>query len=104
METRTKELNTYHLHNNKESQESFDMNIEKFNRQCKIVLEQLLTGKGINSYDAMVVLEIMHLARRIKTLRDSGIPVLDRPMGGGRKEYYMEKDFIEFYLRNYATA
>ena len=88
-------IKTYHNHNNIESQEHFDTNTVHFNRQCKIVLEQLLTGQGINSFDAMVGLRIMHLARRIKTLRDSGIPVSDRPLGGGRKEYFIETHLLK---------
>nr|WP_299488648.1 helix-turn-helix domain-containing protein [uncultured Allomuricauda sp.] len=94
---REQKLKTYHRHNNAESQESFDINMEKFNRQCRIVLEQLLTGRGMNCFDAMISLKIMDLRRRIKTLRDSGIPVADRPLGGGRKEYYITTEF----LRNY---
>jgi len=93
-QVREQKLKTYHRHNNAESQADFDINMDHFNRQCKIVLEQLLTGRGMNVKDAMINLNIMHLPRRIKTLRDSGIPVLDRPLGGGRKEYFIDREFL----------
>ncbi len=97
-------LQKTHRHNNENSQKQFDENQQHFNRQCRITLEQLLTGRGMNSYDSMVNLKIMHLARRIKTLRDSGIPVLDRPLGGGRKEYYIPKGRLEELRMKYKAV
>jgi len=87
-----------HNHNNIESDIYHAVNIDKFNRQCRIVFEQLMTGRSLTVETAMLNLRIMDLRRRVKTLRDNGIPVLDRRLKGGCKEYFLEESFIKNYI------
>lgn len=82
--------------NNVESDENYLANIEKFNRQNRIVFEQLMTGRSLTVRDAMINLNINSLPRRVKDLRDlHNIPVKDRWSEKGHyKEYYLEPEFI----------
>lgn len=96
---------THGLENNMESQFNYKLNLDHFNNQCRIVLEQLLTGRKLNVRDAFINLGIGHLPRRIKDLREAGIPVCDEfPLDEktGKKErfkkYWLERKVIDAIL------
>jgi hypothetical protein len=86
----------FHLENNPESFERYKKDLSHYNNQCRIVLEQMLTGRKLTTMTAMS-LGIGDLRRRCKDLRDlHNIPVISRYMDGSRfKEYYLPKSFIE---------
>lgn len=95
---------THGIENNSESEANYIKHLEDFNKQCRIVLEQLLTGQRMNVRDALIHLGIGHLPRRIKDLRESGIPVkceFPQKEDGTKKkfkEYWLEKEFINEFL------
>ncbi|MEM1337297.1 MAG: hypothetical protein AAGF96_06080 [Bacteroidota bacterium] len=95
---------THGIENNQESEANYIKHLDEFNRQCRIVLEQLLTGQRMNVRDSLIYLGIGHLPRRIKDLREAGIPVedefplLDDGKKGRFKEYWLEKEFINEFL------
>lgn len=110
MATRSKHMETidftHGVENNPESEENYVMNLDRFNNQCRTVLEELLTGRRMNVRDALMGLGIGHLPRRIADLREAGIPVNDEfpKLHDGRKgrfkEYWLERTFINKFLSN----
>lgn len=89
-------IDSNHIENNMESQEYLNDNIDKFNNQCRIVLKALLRGEKLTCATALIKYSIGHLPRRICTLRQFGVEVLDRRKSGGFKEYYLDnKKLIE---------
>ncbi len=100
----------HNMENNQESDENYIMNLDHFNNQCRIVLEQLLTGRRMNVRDALISLNIGHLPRRIADLREAGIPVNDefpKNKDGTKKrfkEYWLEKTFINKFLSQKNTS
>lgn len=98
---------THGIENNPESDANYMANLDDFNRQCRIVLEQLLTGRRLTVREAFINLNIGHLPRRIADLKDAGIPVQDEfpevgtPSGtkkGRFKEYWLDRSFINRFL------
>lgn len=96
---------THEIENNAESEANYITNLEHFNNQCRTVLEQLLTGRRLTVRGALIHMNIGHLPRRIKDLKDAGIMVMDEfpvdPVTGKKKthkEYYLEDNFIQQYL------
>ena len=100
--TSTLDSSKKHFENNKESQEMYESNLDHFNRQCRIVLEQMLTGRKLTTMSAMK-LKIGDLRRRVKDLKDlHNIPVKSAYKEGSRfKEYFLEKEFINNFLTAY---
>ena len=89
--------------NNQGSQNIYDLNLDSFNRQCRIVLEQLLTGRKLTFKEAFIHLGISDLRRRAKDLKDIyNIPVKDRTVNGNFKEWYLEMDFIDNWKQSKA--
>jgi len=101
---------THGVENNPESEENYILHLDRFNKQCRTVLEQLLTGRRLNVRDAFMGLDIGHLPRRIKDLREAGIPVNDefpRNPDGSKarfKEYWLDPQFINGYLSRIDTS
>lgn len=97
---------THGIENNLESDDNYIKHLEDFNNQCRTVLEQLLTGRRINVRDSLIYMGVGHLPRRIKDLRDAGIPVQDEfPMlKNGKKsrykEYWLKKSFIDEFFES----
>lgn len=95
---------THAIENNPESDANYTANLDRFNNQCRIVLEQLLTGRRLTVREAYINLDIGHLPRRIADLKEAGIPVLDEfpeNKDGTKKrfkEYWLEKSFINRFL------
>lgn len=81
-----------HLENNELSQYFFDENAMHFTKQCKQVLDHLLQGKKLTCDDAKDIYGIRHLPRRICTLREAGINILDKRLENRCKEYYLKFD------------
>ena len=77
--------------NNRQSQLILEENRERLNNQCRKVLTLLEQGKRLTVVDAVMFYQIGDLRRRVKDLRDFGIQVKDRHIGGGRKEYFLEQ-------------
>ena len=88
------------LENNTESDNMYLDNLDHFNKQCRIVFEQLMTGRSLTFRDALIGFGIGDLRRRCKDLKDLyKIPVKDRYVNNTRfKEWYLEKEFINEYL------
>lgn len=81
-----------HFENNKESQDFYNLNEIHFNKQCTQVLIHLLNGKTITCDEAKDLFGIRHLPRRICTIRQANINVLDRRLKNRCKEYYLKLD------------
>ena len=85
--------------NNPKSQENYETNLDKFNRNCRIIFEQLLTGNKLTGTD-VVKLGIMEYRKRFDDLKKVyKIPVQDGYVDGERyKAWWLEKSFINQYL------
>ena len=83
--------------NNARSQAHLDSNRKRFSNQCQLVYDWLMTGKTLTRKEAMNLLDIRHLPRRIADLREAGIDVKDKPAGNGRGKYNV------YYLQNIQT-
>lgn len=85
--------------NNPISEHNYSNDLEHYNNQCRIVLEQLLTGKRLTTMSAMM-LGIGDMRRRAKDLRDiHNIPIKDSFKKGTRfKEWWLESSFINQFL------
>lgn len=95
--------------NNMESQRHYEADLKKLSNNCRIILEQLLTGRKLTGID-VVKLGIMEYRKRFDDLKKVyGIPVRDdyaqRPDGSFEryKVWWLEKGFINEYL-NCATS
>lgn len=101
---------THNMENNQESDENYILNLDHFNNQCRMVLEQLLTGRRLTVRGALISMDIGHLPRRIADLREAGIPVSDefpKNEDGTKKrfkEYWLEKPFINKFLSQKNTS
>lgn len=95
MQTQLDLTKSHGFENNKESNQLYKDNLKHFNNQCRIVLEQLLTGRKLTTLTAMQ-LGIGDLRRRVKDLIDiHNIPVKKEYRQGSRfKEFFLEKSFI----------
>lgn len=85
--------------NNIQSDGNYLANLSKFNNNCRIIFEQLLTGKRLTGID-VVKLGIMEYRKRFDDLKKVyNIPVKDDYKEGCRyKEWWLEKPFINKYL------
>lgn len=79
-----------HNENNVTSQNSFDDNRPKFNKQCEIVYNALLRGERLTTTVALLKYKVGDLRRRVKDLKDTfNIPVQSEYVEGGYKEYFL---------------
>lgn len=91
--------------NNIESQKSYNNNLETLNNNCRILLEQLLTGRKLTGIDA-VKLGMLEYRKRFDELKKvHGIPVQceypKKEDGKGKKRHkvwWLEWDFINEFL------
>ncbi len=104
METQLREPKTtfnksHPRENNPISQINYETNLEKFNRNNRIIFEQLLTGKKLTGID-IAKLGILEYRKRFDDLKKVyGIPVQDDYVEGQRyKEWWLEQSFINEYL------
>lgn len=81
----------HHIENKVVNQEHFELNKDRFSRQCKIVYEALLRGERLTTTKALLYYKIGDLRRRCKDLRDMwNIDVKSEYEKGSRyKEYYL---------------
>lgn len=84
---------THGSENNRESDLHYDANLKHFNKQCRIVLDLLLSGQELTSMRAMVEYRIMHLARRICDLKEGGVIFSER-WENNCKTWYMSQEQI----------
>ncbi len=79
-----------HKENNAESQSIFEVNKDRFSRQCQIVYDALMRGERLTTTIALVEYEVGDLRRRIKDLKDMwNIPIQSELIKGKYKEYYI---------------
>lgn len=85
--------------NNTESQMNYESNLEKFNNNCRIIFEQLLTGRRLTGLE-VVKLGIIEYRKRFDDLKKLyNIPVKDGYVDGKRyKTWWLESGFINQYL------
>ena len=97
MKQHTIDFNGHHgKENNMLSQALYESKLDKFNNQCKILMEYFLTGKTLTFKEAFINLNISDLRRRVKDLKDVyNVPVKDRMLTGGFKEWYLDQDYIK---------
>jgi len=82
------------VENNQESNAILQENKKRINRRCQEVLNILKTGERLTVISAVKKYDITSLPRRIKDLRDmAGIEIKDREIGGGCKEWWIQKEF-----------
>lgn len=85
-----------HIENNKESQTYYDGNLDKFTNQCKKLMNYMMTGKKVNGDIAYTFLNIRHLPRRIKDLKDlHGVKIESSFNSSGMKDYWLAKQTVE---------
>lgn len=81
-----------HTHeNNKESQSTYEDNWERLNNNAKILYRALLRGERLSGRDIVSKYGMMEYRRRIKDLRDAGLPITDEKLKGGSKIWFIEK-------------
>jgi hypothetical protein len=66
-------------------------NKERFSNQCKIVYEALQRGERLTTASALLKYSIGDLRRRIKDLRDAGIPIEDELQENRFKIYFIKQ-------------
>lgn len=86
-----------HRENSKVNQRHHDNNITHFAKQDQLVLTLLQGGFKLSTGSALLKYKIGDLRRRIKTLRDAGIPVSDEyPLKDGKrsrfKRYFLNQN------------
>lgn len=78
--------------NNRFSQDILDSNATRINTQCDRLLEMFKSGARLTVIEACNLKEpISDLRRRVKDLRDAGVPIKDEIVNGRFKVYFMEK-------------
>ena len=84
--------------NNPESQKNYEENLGKFNRNCRIIFEQLMKGRKLTGID-VAKLGILEYRKRFDDLRKlHNIPVKDGYVPGKRhKAWWLEESFINQY-------
>lgn len=84
------------LENNTESENSYLSSVNHFNNQCRVVMEQMLTGRRLTTMTAMK-LGIGDLRRRKKDLVDiHKVPVMSEYKKGSRfKEFFLDPEYIK---------
>ena len=75
--TQQTEFDFSHSHNNRESELFFEENLEKFSDQCKKVYKLMKSEIRLSVKEAMVKYDISSLPRRVKDLKEDGVPVKD---------------------------
>ena len=104
-------MEIHRVENNKESQQHFDKNKEKFRGKCLELLERLLTGERLTVLHAANT-GISSLPRRIKDLKDIlkpyGITIKDDEwITVGKSEvkiYYLTWEMIERIKREFKIS
>jgi hypothetical protein len=80
-----------HRENNPYSQQILDSNIEKFNGQCKTIYQALISGEKLTTTSALLKYSVGDLRRRIKDLRDAGVPIQDELQENRFKIYFIKQ-------------
>ena len=84
----TKEI--VHRENNRESQNLFDQNKDRFSNQCKRVYDALMRGERLTTSKALLEYGIGDLRRRVKDLKDTWkVPIESELITGKYKEYFI---------------
>jgi len=84
------EFDFLHGHeNNRETQAILEANSDHLESQCKKLLRILKSGKRVTTKQLVKEFDISDPRRRIKDLRDSGVEIKDRIIGGRNKEYFL---------------
>ena len=83
------QFNSYHRENNIASQQYLNENMERFNRQMKLMYDLLMKGIGLTRLIAMQEYKIMDLARRKKDLKTQGVSMHDDKKIEGLQVVYM---------------
>lgn len=79
-----------HPENSKVNQRHHDDNIEHFAKQDQLVLTLLQQGMKLTTGQALLKYKIGDLRRRVKSLRDAGVPISDefaKDAQGNRTRY-----------------
>ena len=90
------DLNKSHgKENNEESETNYNFNIKALNNNCRILLEQLLTGNKLTGYDC-ARLGILEYRKRFDDLKKiHKIPIQDDYVYGKRfKAWWLDKSYI----------
>jgi hypothetical protein len=75
--------------NSASNQAILEANKSHLSNQCRIILEAMLKGERLTTASALLKYGIGDLRRRVKDLRDNGIPVEDEFIEGRFKKYFL---------------
>jgi hypothetical protein len=78
--------------NNSKSEATLHEQYERLNNNCKILYDALKRGEKLTGRIIQRRFDMSEYRRRIKDLKDAGIPIQENKLKGGCKEWFIEKE------------
>lgn len=75
--------------NNSHSEQILFDEYERLNNNCKIIYEALKRGEKLTGRVIQRRFDMSEYRRRIKDLKDAGIPIKEKILKGGCKEWFL---------------
>lgn len=75
--------------NNRQSEVTLNEEYARLNNNCKIIYDALKRGERLTGRIIQRRFDMSEYRRRIKDLKDAGIPIQEKKLKGGSKEWFL---------------